>query len=281
MAEVILCADDFAQSAAIDAAIVALIERDILTATSCMTLSPAWHQSATRLTPALRAKADIGLHLDFTQFSQTLRLSHPQLVLRSLLGQLDPQLVQANIVQQLDAFEQAMGTAPDYVDGHLHVHQLPVIRRQLMAELQRRYASLTPAQRPWLRISSPPAGSGLKARIIHWLGAEALQRLAHAAGFRVSPCLLGVYDFQGDAEAYQSHWMRWATQLRQYRVAADALPPVLMCHPAIATEAMDANDPIATARVVEWQVLQSVDFKVWLAKAGIQPFKASAIKGGR
>jgi chitin disaccharide deacetylase len=274
MANVIICADDYAQSAAIDAAILDLITRGVLTATSCMTLSPLWSQSAVQLTPDIRAKADIGLHLDFTQFSQSIRYSHPQLVLRSLLGLLDQQAIRRNIQQQLDAFEQAVGTQPNYVDGHLHVHQLPGIREALVAELKQRYGNFPAAQRPWLRISSPPADSGLKARIIHWLGARALQNAATQASFRVSPCLLGVYDFQGDAATYQAHWRTWAKQLQKYGGAEkNNLPPVLMCHPAQPADVEDEQDPIAKARLTEWQVMKSADFATWLSTADVQPVK--------
>ncbi|WP_019883352.1 MULTISPECIES: ChbG/HpnK family deacetylase [unclassified Methylophilus] len=273
MAKVIICADDYAQSAAIDAAILTLIERGILTATSCMTLSPRWPESARQLTPQLRTKADLGLHLDFTQFSRSMRVSHPVLVLRSLTGLLSTQKVMANIKQQLDAFEDALHTPPDYIDGHLHVHQLPIIREALLTILQHRYSHLPLSERPWLRISSPPVGSGLKARIIHWLGAEKLKQLAKAAGFRVSPVLLGVYDFQGDAAAYQARWLYWARQLKQLLISEKDLPPVLMCHPARPTQVIDPHDPIAIARMIEWQVMQSADFSAWLSMADIQPVK--------
>lgn len=281
MAKLIICADDYAQSAAIDAAILTLIERGVLTATSCMTLSPRWPDSAKSLTPQLRDKADIGVHLDFTQFSQAIRFPHPVLVLRSLFGLLNKQTVTANIQQQLDAFERALHTTPDYIDGHLHVHQLPVIREALMAVLAQRYGHLPSAERPWLRISSPPVSSGLKARIIHWLGAQKLKQLASAAGFRVSPVLLGVYDFEGDAAAYQAHWLHWSRQLKQLELspASDKdLPPVLMCHPARPTQKVDPYDPIAIARMVEWQVMQSADFSAWLAITDIQPVKG-LVKG--
>ncbi|AKR44729.1 ChbG/HpnK family deacetylase [Methylophilus sp. TWE2] len=281
MAKLIICADDYAQSPAIDAAILALIERGVVTAASCMTLSPEWPGSARALTPAIRHHADIGVHLDFTQFSHTIRYPHSLLVLRSLSGILNRQAVVDNIQQQLDAFELALQTPPDYVDGHLHVHQLPVIREALVNILQQRYGHLPFTERPWLRISSPPPGSGLKARIIHWLGAEKLKRLANAAGFRFSPLLLGVYDFEGDAASYQAHWMSWVKQLKQLAFApgpeAD-LPPVLMCHPARPTQKIDSDDPIAVARMVEWQVMQSADFSAWLGMADIQPVKGS-VKG--
>lgn len=291
MKPLIICADDFAQSVEINAAIMSLLSRGILTATSCLTLSPLWPESARQLTPAVRAQADIGLHLDFTQFSQPLRHAHPRLVMLSLLCLLDRQAVLDTITRQLDAFEQALHTPPDFIDGHLHVHQLPIIREALLGLLTQRYGHLPPAQRPWLRISSPPAGSGLKARTIHWLGAEALKQQAHAAGFRLSPVLLGVYDFQGDAASYQAHWLRWARQLRQLQLPAEStatlpnqghtattlLPPVLMCHPARPVPVVDASDPIAIARMIEWQVMQSPDFAAWLPMVDIRPVTSRSL----
>lgn len=272
MTPLIICADDFAQSVEINAAIMALIARGILTATSCLSLSPLWPESARQLTPAVRAQADIGLHLDFTLYARPLRCSHPPLVLRSLSRQLPRQAVIDTITQQLDAFEQALQAPPDFVDGHQHVHQLPVIREALLHCLQQRFGHLPPVQRPWLRISSPPPGSGFKARLIHYLGADALKQQATAAGFRVSPVLLGVYDFQGDAASYQTHWLRWARQLRQLSPPAQqSVPPVLMCHPARPVPVVDASDPIAIARMIEWQVLQSADFAAWLPMVDIRP----------
>ena len=44
--KLILCADDFGQSEAIDLAIIDLIKKDRLSAASCMTLSPRWVESA-------------------------------------------------------------------------------------------------------------------------------------------------------------------------------------------------------------------------------------------
>ncbi len=276
MADLIVCADDFAQSAAIDEAIIALIQRGILSATSCLTLSPRWPQAARWLTPTIRQQADIGLHLDFTQYAIQVRHAHPQLVWRSLCHGLSSNAVRHNIRQQLDTFEQKLGTPPDYIDGHLHVHQLPVIRDCLLAEMLQRYGQLQPHQRPWLRISSPPVGSGLKARLIHWLGAKALAKTAQAAGVRFSPHLLGVYDFTGEVADYLQHWQHWVQQLQQLPPRGRMhVAPVLMCHPARPPRQTDTAeyDPIAAARVVEWQAMQSPAFAQWLSQVGITPVR--------
>lgn len=274
----IVCADDYAQSLAIDTAIVQLIHADRLSAASCMTLSPRWQQAAAALKP-LRNKADIGLHLDFTQFSQAIRLSHPQLVIACLFGLISKSAIRQNIEQQLAAFEEALATPPDYIDGHLHIHQLPIIRSVLFEVLNARYGHLAAAQRPWLRVSSPPKGTGFKASLIHRLGANAFAKLAKQHGFKISSMLLGVYDFKGEQSDYFKHWQTWLTQLNAFyasksrSAASNCVPVVLMCHPAVMSDSVDEklniDDPIAHARIQEWQLLQSSKFAIWWQQAGL------------
>ena len=243
--KLILCADDFGQSEAIDQAIIALIEMDRLSATSCMTLSPRWALAAKKLTPSIRKKAAIGLHLDFTHFGGG--ISHPKLVYLSLTRQLSKEKLQSIIHQQLDAFETGIGTAPDYVDGHQHVHQLPVIREALLEVLSERYQS----KLPWLRIAKPPLSDGFKALMIGLLGARSLKRKAKKIGFVCSGSLLGSYNFNGSSEAYLARFRRWLKEVK-----TNEATPVLMCHPAI-DQSPENNDIIYSARVREFAVLSS------------------------
>lgn len=264
----ILSADDYAQGEAIDHGILNLIHTERLTATSCLTLSPRWPEAAAALTPDIRQQADIGLHLDFTQFSRPVRHPHPRLVMHSLLRLLDEQQVRATIALQLDAFEQAMGSAPDYVDGHQHVHQLPQIRNALLAELQSRYAG----KLPWIRISHP-AHDGWKGRVISALGSSAIRKQAATCGFSLTDGLLGVYGFDRTTEDYLVQLRRWleiaVDQARQGHMSA------LMCHPGLASA--DASDTIKQARQVEYEVLAGLAFAELIQKLNIQLVKGSCI----
>ena len=264
----ILSADDYAQGEAIDHGILSLIRMGRLTAASCLTLSPRWPEAAAALTPDIRQQADIGLHLDFTQFSWPVRHPHPRLVMHSLLRLLDEQQVRATIALQLDAFEQAMGSAPDYVDGHQHVHQLPQIRSALFAELQSRYAG----KLPWIRISHP-LHDGWKGRVISALGSSAIRKQATTWGFPLTDGLLGVYSFDHTAEGYLVQLRRWleiaVDQVRQGHMSA------LMCHPGLASA--DTSDPIKQARQVEYEVLAGLAFAELIQKLNIQLVKGSCI----
>lgn len=50
---------------------------------------------------------------------------------------------------QLERFIQLMGRWPDFIDGHQHVHQFPLIRKAMMAVYEQRLQS--PAV--WVRSS--------------------------------------------------------------------------------------------------------------------------------
>ena len=243
--KLILCADDFGQSEAIDLAIIDLIKKNRLSATSCMTMSPRWEESAKKITPSIRKKAAIGLHLDFTYFGEA--ISHPKLVLMSLSRQLVLDRIKQNIHKQLDAFESAIGTAPDYVDGHQHVHQLPQIRDALLEILLARYGR----NLPWLRIAKPPIKDGIKGFIIRALGSNSFENKAKAKGFLCSGDLLGAYSFNGTSEEYMARLKNWLKEVK-----SDKATPVLMCHPAIEMQG-NKEDMIYPARVKEFGVLAS------------------------
>ena len=254
----ILCADDFALHPLVDAAVLDLAQAGRLSATSCMSSSPYWRQAARTLQPFKR-RLQVGLHFNLTEGHGG---HHPALGLKAVLAAAYLQryssahwrgLWQA----QLDAFEDAWGGAPDFIDGHQHVHQLPGARQALLAELQARYA---PSALPWVR-STAPAGSlwrDSKAAVIAALGGWRSTRLLGGAGVRLNPGFAGVYGFDAATPAdYGAHMRRWLGQIE-----AGAL---LMCHPASGAVPGDA---IAAARQVEWAYLRSAEFGALLERCG-------------
>ncbi|MDP3608415.1 MAG: ChbG/HpnK family deacetylase [Methylophilus sp.] len=269
MTSIIITADDYAQSAAIDAGILHLIRMGRVTATSCLTLSPRWPVAAQQMTAEIRSLADIGLHLDFTQYPQALKHALPKLIAKTALGMLSRQSILHAIRLQLDAFEDALASAPDYVDGHQHVHQLPQIREVLIEELDRRYAK----SMPWIRVANPPYWDGLKAMIIRLLGASALKKLAAEKGLEYTHTLLGVYDFDLNIESYRQKLNLWLANSH-----TQTSPFALMCHPAIATSTdVDLQDPILSARYVEYAVLASQQFKQMLNDHGIKLVRGHSV----
>lgn len=269
MTGLIISADDYALNENVDAGILALITQGRLTAASCLTLSPRWPNAARLLTPEIRGKADIGLHLDFTEYAQPAHHSLSGLIARSLCRSLSSKAIRDAINSQLDRFEDALATAPDYVDGHQHVHQLPQIRDALLDILTQRYVN----RLPWLRISRPPVTEGLKALVLNLLGANVLRRKACTMSFRCTDVLLGVYGFDGGIEDYRQKLTSWLD-------AAQDVPDnicALMCHPALPIKPDNQpDDSIHDARLREYQVLASEEFTDLLTTSCIYAVRGSA-----
>ena len=240
MKKLIVAADDFAQNDAVDAGIVELIAAGRITAASCLTASSRWPQAARRLERDVRAKADIGVHIDLTEFVRPAG-GHVGLLFACYAGTLERRKLRALIDAQLQSFEDALATVPDYVDGHRHIHQLPRVRDELLAALIERYG----ARLPWVRVSRAAGlGAGLKARIVSQLGGRDMAARCHAYGLACNERLLGFYDFSvGD------HRARLRTWLGQARDG-----DVLMCHPALRAE---ADDPIGPGRHQEFAAMRS------------------------
>ncbi|MEF8769449.1 MAG: ChbG/HpnK family deacetylase [Candidatus Accumulibacter phosphatis] len=249
-----ICADDFGMSAGIDEGILELARLGRLSAVSCLVQGPTLseHVSSLALLPV-----DIGLHLNFTEaFARgQICFSLPRLISACYLRQLPRFLVTATIDCQLDAFETHFGCPPDFIDGHQHVHQLPLIREQLLERIARRY----PTHALWLRSTQTARhltvdrGKRLKARIIACLGARTMRRLADAQGLPMNRHLLGVYGFSASPEEYRQLLMSW------FVGAADG--DLLMCHPA---SAIEAADPIGQQRMREHSVLADSRFPAWI-----------------
>ncbi|CAN5209476.1 ChbG/HpnK family deacetylase [soil metagenome] len=268
-----ICIDDFGLHVGIDEAAVELVALGRVSAVGCMVQGPAWRADAASLRAQATDRADIGLHLNLTEpigvtAEEQAGASLRGLIARAYLGRLAHGAVHDAVRRQLDAFEDAMGGPPDFVDGHQHVHQLPIVREVLIEELCLRYAG----PRPWLRVSSASAhtlavdGRFGKARVIDALGASALRRLAQARGIRTNTSLVGVYDFAGDAAAYSARLEAW--------LSGAAEGDLLMCHPS---SRVQAGDSIASARYVEFGVLAGDAFAAMLVRLGIEVARLSQV----
>jgi predicted glycoside hydrolase/deacetylase ChbG (UPF0249 family) len=210
----------------------------------------------------VRARADIGLHLDLTEFARPAG-GHLRLALAAYAGMLAPDRLRALIDEQLQRFEDAAGTPPDYVDGHRHIHQLPRVRDALLSALLERYGTA----RPWLRVSRVQGfAAGGKALLVSVLGGDAMAQRCRALGFACNERLLGFYNFAGSQDDQRARLQGWLAQAR----SGDAL----MCHPAARAE---DGDPIGAARCTEFAVLASDWWPAALAAADVVLGRGAAL----
>jgi len=261
-----LIADDYGLAPGVSAAILELIERGRLTGTSCMAGFPEWEAEAERIRPFV-GRAALGLHLTLTdQPAVTGRSSlAPEgklpplgaLALPIRRGQIASRDVEAELDAQHDRFVAALGREPDFIDGHQHVHFLPVSR----AWLRKRFA--VNADKPALRGAPARAGSlatALKVAAVAALAAG-FDRSMRQAGFPVMRPLTGLYDWR--------HPDRFAPTLL---AAVETLPEegLFMCHPGHIDETLRSRDAMLAAREAEFAFLASDDFGVHLSRAGAE-----------
>lgn len=264
-----LVADDYGMSPAVSAAIRDLVARGRLSATSVMVVAPSFTPAealslATRDGAATRVA--IGLHLTLTApfrpltpgFAPARRgafLPIGAMMARALLGRLDRAPIAAEIAAQLAAFHDAFGRAPDYVDGHQHVHLLPTVRDALLAAVQ--------AQAPhaWVRQcgSVAPRVTDPKGLLLDRLS-RGFRARAAARGVRTNPAFAGTYDF--------SDKMPFAERFARF---LDGLPDggVVMCHPGHVDDELKRLDPVTDQRAREYAYFAGDDFAALLRAQGV------------
>jgi predicted glycoside hydrolase/deacetylase ChbG (UPF0249 family) len=276
----VLCADDYALTPGVSAGILRLLEAGRISATGAMTGRPSWRQAAADLKPYI-GRADLGLHLNLTTGEPLGPMpglapsgSFPALgkVLRaSLLRRFDRREIAQEITRQLAAFEDTLGVAPDFVDGHQHVHVLNGIRQPLLRVLAERYPN--PAARPYLR---DPADSPLaiaarrhagKALIVAGF-ASGFNVAARRAGFAVNRGFSGFSAFDTRAD-YGAEFRACLTK--------PGARHLVMCHPGLVDDALRSIDSVVETRPRELEFLAGPAFAALCAEMGVEPVRFGAL----
>lgn len=262
-----LCADDYGISPAVSAAIRDLIMRRRINATSVMVVTPSFsHAEAIALREAAAAHAAIGLHLTLTgpfrplsqNFAPLRQGAFPPLAAmarRALARSLKPALLDAEIARQFAAFRSAFGRAPDYVDGHQHIHVFPQISEALLR------ATKHAAPHAWLRQCGRVARRNLEPKGLVLDGlSRRFRRLAAENGLRTNSAFAGTYAFRA-RDDYAKLFPRFL----------DAMPDggVVMCHPGKVDAELARLDPLTDLREREYAFFLGEDFARLLQERGI------------
>jgi predicted glycoside hydrolase/deacetylase ChbG (UPF0249 family) len=263
-----LCADDYGLSPGVNRAIIDLIERGRLNATSVMMVGPSIGRGdveALQTAAAGSGRCAIGLHVTLTAPFRPLTMHFrpadggmfppfPKLLRAGLLRQLDREIIQAELMVQLATFTEMFGRPPDFVDGHQHAQLYPVVRDAFLAAVK----DAAPAA--WVRQGgrNQPLARRLgapKALVLDVLSAQ-FRRRASKAEIGFNPGFAGAYDFTRRPD--------FSALMHQF---LDGLPEggLVMCHPGFVDETLVSLDPLTTQREHEHAFLGGEHFPRLLA----------------
>ena len=264
---IILCADDYGISPAVSAAIRDLIARRRINATSVMVVAPSFSNTeADTLREAAAGHAAIGLHLTLTAPFRSLssgfapRRDGAFLPLSAMAGRglgrmLTPALLETEITAQIAAFRSAFGRAPDYIDGHQHIHVFPQIGETLIRVAGEK------APDAWLRQCGRAVRHSLepKGLILDALS-KRFRRLAARTGRRTNPAFAGTYSFRAGAD-----------YSKLFPEFLDGLPNggLVMCHPGRVDAELTRLDPLTDLREREYAYFLDEAFSRLLADCGV------------
>ncbi len=262
---IVLCADDFGLSESISRAILDLAQRGRLSAISCMTGTPHWHEHGKWLSE-IKDKVDIGLHLTLADDRPITVMRHlapdgklpgiGSMILKAYGGKLDLAEIETEARAQLDAFTAVTGFAPAHIDGHLHTHILPGIRDVVV----RLAASVTPS--PWVRnVYDTP--SAIVRRGIAVPKTLLIAGLGHSLATgnlknRINDSFSGIYAFSTERRNYGALFGRF--------MRARGGTHLIQCHPG---GLPDSTDPIGENRAAEYKFLGGTAFPEYLAREEI------------
>lgn len=261
-----ICADDYAQHEGIDQAVCTLLAKRRLSAVSCMSNAPRWPDSAARL-PEFKDVADFGLHFNLTESfgTQAPNFSLSGLIARAYLRQINPSTLTLQLQQQCDAFEQHIKQAPAFIDGHQHVHQLPVIREVMQKVIIQRYGH----NLPWVRNTvAHSIRYGIKALTLKLLGGAKLNAQLKRAKVASNQGFSGVYDF--NTSDYGALFETWLQGIVKRGISGN----LVMCHPS---NGFSESDTIGSARKAEYLFFNSDAFPQLLQQYHINVKRLSEI----
>lgn len=258
MKHLMLCADDYAQNETICAAILFLAKQGRINAISCMMNNDLWHDAHQHLTE-LTSTHFIGLHLNLThgqpqsdRWRQQIGNTLPNLsalLAMTYLKRLEYRTAMAEIEAQVAAFTSAMNRYPDFIDGHQHIHQLPIIRDALLTYYKQHQSTsfirnTSNGWRSLLEIRNFP-----KSQLIALLGGITFRRRLAKQAVSTNRSFAGIYQYRY-AEHYRDYFKHFLSQSQD--------EGLIMCHPGQLST--DQQDPLYRYRHHELNYLSSEAF---------------------
>ncbi|HXD45893.1 MAG TPA: ChbG/HpnK family deacetylase [Pseudolabrys sp.] len=263
-----LCADDYGMAPGINRGIRQLILAGRLNATSVMTAAPWLGDGEAAELAAVNAekpRAALGLHVTLTGPFRPLSAGFaparngafpPQMEMMRLamLRRVDIAPLTIEIATQLEAFIGIFGRPPDFLDGHQHVHLLPVVRDAFLK------VAREGAPNAWVRQCMRPAKArplrDAKSLVLDLLSVRFRNRAARL-GIATNPAFSGAYAFTPAAD-FAALFPRFLAGMPD--------GGLIMCHPGYVDPALKSLDSLTDLRERELAYFASEAFPHDLAR---------------
>ena len=251
-----ICADDYGITDKVSEAIISLISIGRISETSCMVTRPNIKNDINSLL-IHKNKINIGLHLTLTDFNSLSSFnkdkklpSYKNLFFSTLKRKISKNLINDEINSQLDKFENIFGFAPNFIDGHHHVHQLPVINNCLINIIKDRYKDNS----YWVRNSAENFLKLIK-RKTNFLKAFALssygnkfKKILENNNIKTNDGFSGIYNFS-DQTNYEELFLSFLNNINNNHL--------LMVHPGYSDDKLKNLDSVTHTRNLEYNFLSS------------------------
>lgn len=245
----LLCTDDYGISPGINEAILSLAKQGRISAVSCMSVS-AYFEEAAKEIKHLHPDVSLGLHLTLTYLPalSTGQRMVPEVALlkQTWLRQIDVSWLRKEMEMQFQRYIDVFGFAPDFVDGHQHVHVLPVVR-DLFFALREKYAPNS-----WVRNVVDPHGLEKKRLILAVMGWRFYREL-QKRGIRHNKTIYGFYDYN-QPQDFSVLFAQWVNMMSQHEIS------LCYAHPGHPDKALMAVDTLTTPRQKEYTYFSSDAF---------------------
>lgn len=253
----LICADDFMLTKKISLGIISLIKKDKINAVSVMVLFKKNKTYAQILKKKIKNYHTIGLHIVLTDFAPLSKFQNIKkfssifdLIFNLIKGKIKKIEIENEIKNQILEFKKIFGYLPKYIDGHHHVHQLPIISEILIKIINEIYVNNKPLVRN-TNLKIPLIFQNkvelLKSILLSFIGLYLKKKLIKNI-IPTNDYFFGVYNFKNKNDFKKNFIL-----FKKYR----SKNSIIMTHPSLPDKEIYKLDTLTSQRFVEYNLLMS------------------------
>lgn len=251
----LICADDFLLTKQISLGIIKLIEKNKINSVSSMVIFKKNIKYGYLLKKKIKPTQIIGLHLVLTHFKPLSKFKQIkvfpgifELYLNIIFNKILIYEIENEIKSQILEFKKIFGYLPKYIDGHHHVHQIPIITNILIRVVNEIYQDKKPVVRNTsLNISLILSNniSVVKTSILSVFGYFLKKKLKKNL-IPTNDFFFGIYNFKNIKQFKKNYYL-----FEKYKKKKS----ILMTHPSLKDSEISNLDTLTDQRFIEYQAL--------------------------